>query len=187
MDIWLTQEELDQLCAVPRQGREYDANWEQLRNERKPLIDLERTVKTQTPTLLEFDKHVSFTYRRWDGAHWHTELRNIDTKAPPALATEQRTLKDSIDTVLAVTHSTQKLSWYTPIDAQGRYDPRYQLCKDANNKWYCCIDNSIYSCSNSRAKADRGYTQHTFSTREPAVFNQHTLDKLLGELLGAHE
>lgn len=181
MDTWLDDKQIDaiiqELNPHLQTGKGYDVNWENLKKERVPVIDFERTIKTKSPTLLEFERNYSFVYRRYDGAHWHTELREIDSVK--GLTCVQRQLKDSIDTLLAVTHSEIQLKWRTPIVKKtNQFDPRYQLLTDGIT-WYCCINDCVYEQSNRRLKQDRGYTEITFSTRNDPVFTQSTVDALL--------
>jgi hypothetical protein len=185
MDTWLDEPDIDalirELNPSLQTGKDYDANWELLKRERVPLIDFESTVKTQSPTLLEFERNYSFVYRRYDGAHWHTELREVDSVK--GLTTAQRQLKDSIDTLLALTHSGIHLKWRTPIVKKtNQFDPRYQLLTDGNT-WYCCINDCVYEQSNRRQRKDKGYTEITFSTRKTPVFTQTTVDLLLDKYM----
>lgn len=177
MDIWLTEEEMQALCNIESKPLEIDVNWQQLKQSRKPKFDFHKTVKTQSPTLMLFEKHNGFVYRRWDGAHWHTELRQLDRAL--GLTSTQRRLKDSIDTLLVLKHAGFKLTWQTPlIKDSGDFDPRYQLLTDGEI-WYCCINDKIYSQSNQRVRQDKGYTEITFSTRCDPIFTQHSVEQLL--------
>lgn len=181
MDTWLDDSEVDALIQTLnphlQTGKQYDSNWELLKRERAPLIDFERTVKTKSPTLLKFEHNYSFIYRRHDGAHWHTELREVDNVK--GLTSTQARLKDSIDSLLALTHSSIHLKWITPIDKRTKqFDPRYQLLTDGKI-WYCCINDCVYEQSNCRYRADKGYAEITFSTNNPPVFTQSSLNKLL--------
>jgi hypothetical protein len=183
MDSWLTQKDLDALTAQLnpslQTGLGVDYNLQQLRSERSQILDFSTTVKTQTPTLLEFDKHWGFSYRRFDGASWHTELR--DVYEDHALTSTQRQLKDAIDTLQVLAHTNLGLKWITPRNKNQQYDPRYQLLRQGNT-WYCCIDLKIYQESTRRRRVDRGFTEITFSTKEKPVFDIETIDALLDKV-----
>jgi hypothetical protein len=163
-------------------GKDYDANWDKLRRERTDPFAA--VVKTKSPTLLQHPKNYSFVYRRYDGAHWHTELRSIDTEQRKvALTGEQKRLKDNIDTIWMYTNAPNKLVWHTPIDqSTDQYDPRYQLIT-IGAAWYCCIDNKIYETSNNRQPPNKAYQELTFSTAKPCVFSIQSTEAILDRIL----
>lgn len=163
-------------------GREYDANWQNLRRERTNPFDT--VVKTKSPTLLEHQNSYSFVYRRYDGAHWHTELRYIDTEQRKVgLTREQRHLKDNIDTIWLYKNGPNKPVWITPIDqSTDQYDPRYQLIR-IGAAWYCCIDNVIYETSNRRQPPNKEYHELTFSTRNEPVFSIESTEAILDKII----
>lgn len=163
-------------------GKQYDTNWELLKQEKPLHYDTEKTVKTQTPTLYVFEKNVGFSYRRHDGAHWHTELRELDPDKS-GLTPAQHRLRDSINTLANITNSDLPLTWMTPYKKQGGFDPRYQILK-TEDTWLCCINNKIYRASNCRTRKDKPLTEITFSTRNAPLFEQSQLDTLLDKLLG---
>ena len=182
----LTPEEQQQLILELNphlaKGVSVDANWTRLQLERakpKPRFDTTHTVQTQTPTVLEFESHNSFTYRRNDGAHWHTELRNLDNTR--GFAPEQAQFVDSFNTLLSV-QQLESFKWHTPITPQGDYDTRYQLAK-RNNTWYCLIDLKLYKASTRRLREDRGYTEIQFSTRNTPIATLEQCEELLDILL----
>lgn len=187
MDSWLDDQEVDQLIKQLNPdlvGKEYDANWEQLkRSHTTSRYDFDRTVKTKTPTLLDFESHYSFLYRRSDGAHWHTELRDIDTEFhKQGLTSEQRRLKDNINTIFALKQFGSKCVWITPINKQNNcFDPTYQLLK-IDDAWFCCIQEKIYAVSNTRTTT-RGYTEHTFSTKNNPLFTIESTEKILDRII----
>lgn len=186
MDFGLEQHEIDQLIEQlnpqqPQPTVTQDRNWQLLRQESHIRRDpFQQTVKTKTPSVLEFEKHSGFTYRRSDGAHWHTELRNLDPKKT-AFTPQQHVLKDLLNTVFALTQSEHKIEWMTPLTKQDEFDPQYQLFK-YNNEWYCLIDNCAYAASNSTVPRGKNYRQITFSTREQPVFTIEQLNKILDKL-----
>lgn len=177
MDIWLTDEELNRLTqelnGINTKPKEYDSNWEKLKQERTNPFDT--CVKTQTPTLYKFEKHNSFGYRRFDGAHWHREYRNLAN--PPGLTREQRQIKDNLDTILALLHKPS-IKWHTPVTKQGDYDPRYQLLETTQG-WLCLIGDCAYSVSNTKQGKQQSYTEHTFSTKQKPVFDFASLESEL--------
>lgn len=187
MENWLDSNEIEtiieQLNPQLQTGKAYDANWQLLKKENSQTEHylLSGALKTQTPTLMLFDKHQGFVYRRWDGAHWHTELRNIQ-RGKTAYSEQQSLLKDAWDTLLALTNTNIKTTWYTPYDKQGTFDPRYQLI-ECDQTWYCFINNSVYEESNRRVKQARGYTEITFSTKCKPVFDLEMINQALDRLI----
>lgn len=190
MDSWLDSNEINdlikQLNPDLEQGKIYDANWQKLRREQQQKIfyPLDNCVKTQTPTLLDFETNYSFTYRRFDGAHWHTEIRDIDTKfRKQGLTPLQKQLKDNIDTIFALKNFERKPQWITPVDKKtDNYDPRYQMVK-IGSVWLCCIDNCLYESSSRRERQDRGYYEIRFSTNRKPLFTKESTDKILDRIL----
>ena len=180
--LWLNQDEIDALLGIDKTQKNYDSNWENLKRERK--MPFEKTVKTQTPTLLEFENNYAFTYRRFDGAHWHTELREIDTKYKKVgLTSTQRQLKENIDTIMVLKDFGGRIQWITPIiKACGSFDPRYQLLR-LGTDWMICIDNSIYETSNRRRQESRNYTEITFSTKKQPVFTIDSTEAILDRII----
>lgn len=189
MDTWLNNSDIEilikQLNPELEKGRDYDNNWEMLKKEKQPLFDLSRCVKASTPTLFVFENHFSFSYRRFDGAHWHTELRAVDIEQRSnGLTSEQRLLKDAVDTLLALTNSDFKLKWITPINQNtNQFDPRYQLIK-MNDEWLCVINGKAYLESSNRVRQGRNHAEITFSTREKPVFDLNTINDKLDQLFG---
>lgn len=186
MDIWLDETETDkiirQLNPQLHKGKQYDTNWELLKQEKPLHYNTEKTVKTQTPRLYVFEKNVGFSYRRHDGAHWHTELRELDLDKC-GLTQAQHRLRDSINTLANVTNSDIKLTWITPYLKSGAFDPRYQIIK-TEDTWLCCIENKIYAASNRKERKDKAQIEITFSTTNKPVFEQSQLDTLLDKHLG---
>ena len=184
MENWLENSEIDQLIAQLnpqlQTGKQYDANWEQLKRERKQKIDFDRTTKTQSPTLMDFDSHQGFVYRRYDGAHWHTELRNLDRDLT-GLTPAQHTLKDLLDTLRVVTDLDVQTQWITPIKESKTFDPRYQLIH-TGKEWWCVINDCVYAESRRRRRENRGYTEITFSTKLEPVFTQQSLNTALDKI-----
>lgn len=164
--------------------KHYDANWAALQQETKPKFDTSRCVKTKTPTLMQFEKHYGFVYRRFDGTSWHTELRQIDTEnRVRGLTPSQRTLKDNIDTIFALTTVEHKLRWITPTNKTSKeYDPRYQLLQFGSS-WMCCINDEIYEASNTRRPPNRNHQEITFSTRQQPLFTLASTNKMLDKLI----
>jgi len=166
--------------------KHYDANWAALQQETKSKFkfDTSRCVKTKTPTLMKFEKHYGFVYRRLDGASWHTELRQIDTENRViGLTPSQRTLKDNIDTIFALTTFEHKLRWITPTNKTTKeYDPCYQLLQFGSS-WMCCINDEIYEASNTRSQTNRNYQEITFSTRQQPLFTLASTNQLLDKLI----
>lgn len=165
-------------------GVNTDANWNKLREEQqssKPRYDMTKTVKSQTPVLLDFDSHQAFTYRRWDGAHWHTEMRNLQWGST-ALQQEQAKFRDSFNTVMALTYK-QKITWATPLTEKREYDPRYQLLCYNDKEYLCLINCVLYAQSTARHRQERGYTEISFNTRLEPVATQHTLELALDKLI----
>jgi hypothetical protein len=191
MDEWQENEIqllIDQLNPHLQTPTHIDHNWQKLKLEQtqqKVLYDLNKTVKTQTPVLLEFDKNYSFSYRRWDGAHWHTEYREIETEGRcQGLTTLQKQFKDSLDTLFAIGHANIKRTWITPLKRpEESFDPTYQLVK-IDQEWFCLIDNALYAQSRRTKKSYKNYHEIGFSTRNPPVFTQEFIDKKLDQLLG---
>ena len=186
----LTPEEQQQLILELNphlaKGREWDANWQQLKREQeqpKPSVDWSRTVKTQTPQVFDFETHCAFNYRRSDGAHWHTELRNL--QQPPGFTEQQHRFVDSLNTLLALQH-LEGFEWHTPVTEQGAYDNRYQLAK-RKHTWYCLMGDILYKESTRRYREDRGYTEIRFSTRNTPTTTQQQLDLTLDELIGEQQ
>lgn len=184
MDTWLDTEEVDKLIQELnphlQTGIQLDTNWQKLKLERKPRYDFDKTVKSQSPTVMLFENNQGFVYRRWDGAHWHTELRDIDEGT--AFTASQRRLKDAIDTLQALTQNLN-LKWITPLNKQSdSYDPRYQLVTQGD-RWYCLIDNKLYEESNRRQQTGKTYTEITFSTRNKPIFDIDTINQLLDKLI----
>lgn len=163
-----------------------DANWSALEQEaRNPLAyDTNRCVKTKTPTLMQFDNHYGFVYRRFDGTSWHTQLCQLDTNnTPTGLTALQRTLKDNIDTIFALTHAEHTLKWITPIDKKTKkFDTRYQLLQFGSS-WMCCIDDAIYASSTQRRPPNRSHTEITFSTHAEPVFSVALTREILNRLI----
>lgn len=186
MEHWLDAEDIQKLVyelnPQLQTGKQFDENWEKLKRERSNPFD--KTVKTKSPTLLEFEKNYSFVYRRYDGAQWHTELRDIDTEyRKTGLTPDQHILKDRIDTIMVLSDGGFKIKWITPVDqTSDRYDPTYQLLM-INGSWYCCINNKIYATSNSRKPPNREYVEHTFSTKNPPVFTLESTNEILDRLV----
>lgn len=185
MDAWLSQDELEQLTLELNPqlqlGTAKDVNWQRLQLEQstpRPLYDTQRTVRTKSPTLLDFDTHQGFVYRRWDGAHWHTETRNLT--AQTGYTTQQALLLDSLRTVLAVGDVDLDIEVYTPHKHE-QLDTQYQLIK-LNTEWMCVIGDSVYAESTRRTRDTRGYVEIAFSTRNEPVFTQHSLDTALDNL-----
>jgi len=186
MDIWMTPEEAMKELGLdqPQPAKTYDANWTKLKQERTPIYDMSRCVKTQTPTLLKHEKNYSFQYRRWDGAQWHTELREVDTKhKKQGLNETQKRLKENIDTIFVLGKYPHKPLWITPIEKKtNSFDPRYQLIR-IDNVWYCVIDHNVYEQSNTREIQNRGYSEITFSTKKEPVFTLELTEALLDRLI----
>lgn len=165
--------------------RSYDKNWAALQREQAERIqyDMNRCVRTASPTLLQHEKNYSFTYRRYDGAHWHTELCSVDLQQPKAgLTPSQYELRDNISTIMACTQH-ENFQWLTPETTKTfAFDSRYQLLR-YGSAWYCCIDNAIYEESNRRQQKYKDYVEITFSTKNTPVFTiestRATLDTLL--------
>ncbi len=186
MDIWLTEEDFEVLTSsIPSQSKNYDANWENLKRESRRKIDFEKAVKTKSPTLLQFESHYSFVYRRYDGSSWHTELRDLDTRIPKRGFTEsQARLRENVNTLLALQHCDIQLQWFTPENKKTKHlDPRYQLIK-GGDQWYCWINGAVYAESTRRHVDGRNYTEITFSTHNPFVFNLESTELKLNEFLG---
>jgi hypothetical protein len=186
-EIWLDNDLIQQAIKelnpdLPMtKGRDYDANWENLRREKPNPFD--KTVKTKTPSLLEHPKNFSFVYRRYDGAHWHTELRDIDVEfAPTGLTGNQKKLKENIDTIFAIKSVDAKLIWITPTNKSGDFDPRYQLVR-LGNEWLCCINDALYECSNSRKQDYKEYVEHTFSTKNQPLFTLESTEAILDRII----
>jgi len=185
-NFWLDDNEMAQMIAElnPQlvKGKQYDANWENLRREKSNPFD--NTVKTKTPKLLEHSKNYSFVYRRYDGAHWHTELREIDTEFKKVgLTPNQKRLKENIDTIFVLKHFEHKAVWITPIVKKtDAFDPIYQLVR-IGLEWYCCIDDALYAISNSRTPNYKEYVEHTFSTREEPLFTLESTETILDRII----
>jgi hypothetical protein len=159
----------------------YDANVDRLRQERKQHYA--RVIKTQTPMIYVHAKHFSFSYKAFDGSSWTTQLRNIDVDKPRhGLTPQQHKLKDSLQTVLALSDAGIKLKWITPTTQDNQFDPTYQLLliKDV---WYCCIGDQFYAQSTVRTPPNRDHKEITFSTNNPPIFNQATVDALLDSMI----
>lgn len=180
--LWLNQDEIDALLGIDKTQKNYDSNWEKLKSERPNPF--ERTVKTQSPVLLEFENNYAFTYRRFDGAHWHTELREVDTKYKKRGLTEtQKRLKENIDTIMVLKDFGERIQWITPtIKACGSFDPRYQLLR-LGESWMICIGDSIYDTSNRRRQESRNYTEITFSTKQKPVFTLESTEEILNRII----
>lgn len=181
MDQWLRTQDIDTLIAQLNHTlplpKDYDQNWEALKRERaNPFL---KCVRTQSPALMLFEKHQGFVYRRWDGAHWHTELRNLSEQT--AFTPAQAQLRDSLQTVCAVGKLRLNLQWYTPVHERS-YDPRYQLIH-TGTEWWCVIDNCVYAESTRRQPENRGYTEVRFSTRKSPVFTPAQLASALDALI----
>jgi hypothetical protein len=159
----------------------HDVNWERLKQERhNPQCAV---VKTSTPKVYAHAKHFSFSYRAFDGISWTTELRNINVDKPThGCTSEQVTLKDSLQTVFALADCSIRLKWITPTNAEGDFDPRYQLLL-INNTWYCLIGNEFYKQSNSTVPQNKTHQEITFSTRNPPAFTQASIDCILNDLI----
>lgn len=190
MDTWLDSEDfsklIEELNPQLNTVRDYDANWANLRREVATKPDpFARTVRTRTPALLEFEKNYSFVYRRYDGAHWHTELRDVDIKyQKSALTSEQRRLRENLATILALKDCEYTPVWITPVDQRtDQYDPKYQLVR-IHTLWYCWINGGLYEVSNTRKQPGKTYHEHTFSTRNKPVFTLESTESLLDKLLG---
>lgn len=187
-NLWLDDDLIQQMIKelnpgiVSGSGRDYDANWEKLKRETHNPFG--KTVKAQTPVLLEFEKNYAFTYRRYDGAHWHTELREVDTKYKTQGLTEtQKHLKENIDTIMVLKHFGERIQWITPtIKACGSFDPRYQLLR-LGSSWMICVDDKIYETSNRRRQESRNYTEITFSTKQSPVFTLDSTEAILDRIL----
>ena len=185
MDTWLDSKDFDKLIQElnphVQTGKQYDVNWENLRREKSNPFD--KTVKTKTPTLLKHENHYSFTYRRYDGAHWHTELCAVDTKMTKAgLTSNQARLRDNIDTITAL-QGGPKLVWITPeTNKTFKFDSSYQLLR-YEDCWLCCINDAIYAESNRRQQRDRNYIEITFSTRNAPVFTIEQTNSILDRII----
>lgn len=163
----------------------HDANWAALQREQGTNIryDMTRCVKTRSPTLLQHQNHYSFTYRRFDGAHWHTELCAVDLQQPKAgLTPSQYELRDNINTIMAL-KDIPRFQWLTPETQKTfAFDSRYQLLR-YHNHWACCIDNAVYLESNRRQQKYKDYVEITFSTKNKPVFTIDSTKAILDKLL----
>jgi hypothetical protein len=190
MDMWLDQEDFDtlinQINNVPTATREHDANWAALLREKnqKNRYNTDAVVKTQTPTLLKFEKNYSFVYRRFDGAQWHTELREVDTEYRCHGFTEkQKRLKENVDYILSHSGFNYSAKWITPvIKKTNQLDPAYQLIQ-IGDSWLCCINNSIYENSSYRHQPTRSYAELTFSTKAKPLFTLESTETILDKLI----
>ncbi len=186
MDIWLTPEEvMKELGLIQSQPpKNYDNNLESLRQERKLKYDLNKCVKTQTPILLKHENNYSFQYRRWDGAHWHTELRQVDTeRISQGLTEKQKRLKENIDLIFSLKHFEFTPRWITPLEkGTNNFDPRYQLIR-IGDIWCCVINNSVYESTNYRKQQYKNYIEISFSTKNEPLFTLESTEALLDKLI----
>lgn len=163
-----------------------DRNWNLLKQE-KLQRDLfkPKTVKNQTPTLLQFENHFSFMYKQHDGTSWETQLRNLETKVRSVALTEtQRQLKENIQIILSRAEEEFKMTWITPtILKEKTFDPTYQLVR-FNQDWCCCINNKIYSASRINTRSNRGYIEYGFSSTAKPLFTVEQTKKLVDRLIG---
>jgi len=159
---------------------EVDSNWQKLQIESNQLRHTSNCIKkTQTPTLYDFDKEwYGFSYRGHDGAQWTTYTRNLFANTR-GLTSQQKELKDCLDTVLNLTGIDIKPKWYTPVDNQT-VDPHYQLIK-SGLEWWCVIGDSVYAQSSSRQI--RSHTEIRFSTKVEPVFTLESLNNTLDHLI----
>jgi hypothetical protein len=162
--------------------KHHDSNWAALKQAaaENHRFDTSRCIKTKSPTLMQFERHYGFVYRRFDGSSWHTELCQVDTENKSrGLTPNQRLLKDNIDTIFALKRVEHKLKWITPTNKTSKeYDPRYQLLQFGSS-WMCCINDEIYEASNTRQPPNRTHKEITFSTRSAPLFTIENTNKIL--------
>mgnify|MGYP005995783937 CR=1 FL=1 len=188
--IDFTDDEIKKLIEELNPGvfdhsKKFDLNWEELKREAQtyPIrYDLDRSVKTKTPTVLAYETgYFGFVYRRYDGAHWHSEYCTVDTEHYKCAMTEnQNLLRDNINTCLNFL-KLPRVQWITP-ENNGKFDPRYQLMR-CEDRWFCMIKDKIYEESSRRKQENKTYEEIYFSTNNKAVFTVEETNKLLDQLI----